>query len=99
LLPYYSNSTNNWFVEGHVEHNLKGLIWNKLPLLKKLGFENLIGYHFLYTPEKKDYMEFNFAISRIGWKLIRFGRFDVVAAYKSGQKLRFGAVFSFNFSL
>ena len=99
LLPYYSHSTNNWFVEGHVEHNLKGLIWNKLPLLKKLGFENLIGYHFLYTPEKKDYMEFNFAISRIGWKLIRFGRFDVVAAYKTGQKLRFGAVFSFNFSL
>ena len=99
LLPYYSYSTDKWFVEAHLEHDLKGLIWNKLPLLKKLGFENVIGYHFLYNPDNAQYMEFNFAISRIGWKLLRFGRVDFVWGMKSDFVPKFGVVFSLNFSL
>lgn len=99
LLPYYAYSTNRWFAEGHVEHNFKSFLWNKIPLLKRLGFENLAGYHFLYTPEMGDYMEFNFAISRIGWKLLRFGRLDFVGSYKIGAAPKFGMVFSLNFSL
>jgi hypothetical protein len=44
-------------------------------------------------------MEFNFAISRLGWKLLRFGRLDFVGAYKIGEKPKFGMVFSLNFTL
>ncbi len=99
LLPYYAFSTNKWFAEAHLEYDFKGLIWNKLPLLKKLGFENIAGYHFLYTPDMGEYMEFNFAISRMGWKLFRFGRLDFVMNYKSGTVPKFGMVFSLNFSL
>ncbi len=99
LLPYYSFSSNKWFAEAHLEHNFKGLLWNKLPLLKKLGFENLAGYHFLYNPDQGSYMEFNFAISRIGLKLLRFGRIDFVGSYKIGEKPKFGTVFSLNFTL
>jgi hypothetical protein len=64
-----------------------------------LGFENLAGYHFLYNPDRGSYMEFNFAISRLGWKLLRFGRLDFVGAYKIGEKPKFGMVFSLNFTL
>jgi hypothetical protein len=99
LLPYYGFSTDRWFVEAHAEQDFKGFIWNKLPLLKKLGFENLAGYHFLYHPSLGQYMEFNFAISRIGWKQIRFGRLDFVSSYMPGQKIKFGMVFSLNFTL
>jgi hypothetical protein len=70
-----------------------------LPLFKKLGFENIAGYHFLYTADMGEYMEFNFAISRIGWKLFRFGRLDFVMNYKTGTVPKFGMVFSLNFSL
>jgi len=99
LLPYYSFSSQHWFAEAHLEHNFRGFLWNKLPLLKKLGFENLAGYHFLYNPDQGSYMEFNFAISRLGWKLLRFGRLDFVGAYKIGEKPKFGMVFSLNFTL
>jgi hypothetical protein len=44
-------------------------------------------------------MEFNFAISRIGLKLLRFGRIDFVGSYKIGEKPKFGTVFSLNFTL
>ena len=99
LLPYYSFSSKNWFAEAHLEHNFRGFLWNKIPVLKKLGFENIAGYHFLYNPDAGEYMEFNFAISRLGWKLFRFGRLDFIGAYKVGEKPKFGMVFSLNFTL
>jgi hypothetical protein len=99
LLPYYSFSSNHWFAEWHMEHDFRGFLWNKIPILKKLGFENLAGYHFLYNPNLGEYMEFNFAFSRLGWKLLRFGRFDLVTSYKIGEKPKFGMVFSLNFTL
>lgn len=99
LLPYYQYSTGRWFVEGHFQHDFNGFIWSKLPLVKHLGFEVVAGYHFLYTPEQKDYMEFTIGLDRLGWKLFRFGRVDFVTAYKVGEKPKFGAVFALAFSL
>lgn len=99
MLPYYLHSTNTWYTEAHVEWNMRGLILNKIPLIKKLGFETLIGCHFLYTPEMKDYTEFTFGLSRLGWKLFRFGRLDFVMNYKYNEKPKFGMVFSINFTL
>lgn len=99
LLPYYQYSTNTAFAMLHVEHNFNGAIWNKIPGLKTLGFEFVAGYHFLYTPENQEYMEFNVGLDRIGWGLFRFLRVDFVMGYKTGEALRYGAVLGLNLSL
>lgn len=99
LLPYYQNSTNSAFAMLHAEHHFNGAIWNKIPGLKVLGFEFVAGYHVLYTPENREYMEFNIGLDRIGWGIFRFLRADFVMGYKVGEPLRYGAVLGFNFSL
>jgi hypothetical protein len=99
LMPYYECSTNEWFTELHLHHDFNGVIWNKLPLLKHLGFEVVAGYHFLYTPDQQDYMEFTIGLDRLGWNLLRFGRVDFVMAYESGSAIRPGVVFGIDFSL
>lgn len=56
-LPYYEYSTNEHWFEGHWEHKFQGFITDKLPLIKKLDWGMVAGANFLYTPEKKDYLE------------------------------------------
>lgn len=99
LLPYYQWSTNKWFTSLHIEHDFNGFIWNKIPLLKHLGFEFVTGFHFLYTPENGEYMEFNLGLDRIGWGLFRFMRVDAVMNYQIGERPKFGAVIGINLSL
>ncbi|MCP4439493.1 MAG: carboxypeptidase-like regulatory domain-containing protein [Aureispira sp.] len=99
LLPYYQWSTNQWFASLHVEHDFNGYIWNKIPLLKHLGFEFVTGFHFLYTPENKEYMEFTLGLDRIGFGLFRFMRVDAVMNYQIGERPQFGAVIGINLSL
>ena len=99
LLPYYEYSTNTGFGMLHVEHDFNGFIWNKIPGLKQLGFEFVAGYHFLYTPEKQEYMEFTLGLDRIGWNLLRFLRVDFVMGYKVGEPLRYGGVVGITLSL
>ncbi len=99
LMPYYQFSTNQWFAEAHLQHDFNGVLWNKLPLLKHLGFEVVAGYHYLYTAEQGNYMEFSLGLDRLGWKLLRFGRIDFVTAYQPGQRPRLGVVFGIDFSL
>ena len=37
LLDYYSMSTNNKYAEAHFEHNFKGFILSKIPLINVLS--------------------------------------------------------------
>ena len=45
LLPYYSYSTNNQFVETHILYNDNGFISNKIPLINKLAVNIVGGFH------------------------------------------------------
>lgn len=99
LLPYYERSTNSAFAMLHLQHDFNGFIWNKIPGLKTLGFEFVAGYHFLYTPEQGEYMEFTLGLDRIGWNLLRFLRVDFVMGYQIGEPLRCGAVIGLTLSL
>ena len=99
LLPYYEHSTMDYFVQTHFEHHFNGFLWNKLPGLKKLGFETILGVHHLYTPEKGNHLELNFGIDRIGWKLFRIIRIDAVMAIRENKTPDWGGVISFNFSI
>lgn len=84
-LPYYEYSTQNAFFEGHYQHHLDGFLLDKIPLLRKLQFTEVIGAHFLYTEDKKDYLELSFGLDNIGFGLFRFLRIDGFAQFRDGK--------------
>lgn len=84
LLPYYSNSTNDAYLETHIEHNFKGYIMNKIPLLNKLQWNLIGGFHQINVPDFKPYQEFTIGFSNVGFGKFRFLRIDYVRAYQNG---------------
>jgi hypothetical protein len=84
LLPYYSHSTNDAYVETHVEHNFKGYIMNKIPLLNKLQWNLIGGFHQILIPNFKPYQELTVGFDNIGWGKFRFLRIDYVRSYQNG---------------
>ncbi|MBE9490437.1 MAG: carboxypeptidase-like regulatory domain-containing protein, partial [Bacteroidetes bacterium] len=85
-LPYYELSTNNSYLEFHAEHDFKGYILGKIPLLNKLNYNLVIGTHTLTTKNNKPYQEFSIGIDNIGFKKFRFLRLDYVRSYQNGFK-------------
>lgn len=83
-LPYYSASTNDAFVEFHMEHNEKGFIMNKIPLLNKLNAQLIVGYHNLSLPNRTPYHEFSVGLDNLGFKKFKVLRIDYVRSYQSG---------------
>lgn len=84
LLPYYSHSTNDAYFETHIEHNFKGYIMNKIPLLNKLQWNLIGGFHQINIPDRKPYQEVTVGFDNIGWGKLRFLRIDYVRSYQNG---------------
>lgn len=84
LLPYYSHSTNDSYFEAHAEHNFKGYLMNKVPLLNKLQWNLVVGYHQIATPESKPYQEFTAGFDNVGFGKFRLLRIDYVRSYQGG---------------
>ena len=95
LLPYYTYSTDRWFTEAHAEHHFNGFIINKIPLLKKLKVQEVIGGHFLSNNKVNYYYEVNFGIEKI-FKVLRI---DYVLGYTANAKLKQGFTFGINMSI
>jgi hypothetical protein len=86
LLPYYSNSTNDAYLETHIEHNFKGYIMNKIPLLNKLQWNLIGGFHQINVPKLKPYQEFSVGFDNIGIGKLRIFRVSYVRAYQNGYQ-------------
>jgi hypothetical protein len=84
LMPYYSNSTNKSYFEAHLEHNDKGYIMNKIPLLNKLNSTLNLGFHALAVPDSKPYTEFTVGLDNLGFGKLKVFRFDYVHSYQNG---------------
>lgn len=84
LLPYYSHSTNDAYVETHIDHNSKGYLMNKIPLLNKLQWNLIGGFHQILIPNAKPYQEVTIGFDHIGWGKFRFLRIDYVRSYQNG---------------
>jgi hypothetical protein len=80
-LPYYQFSTNEYYAEFHAQHHFKGWLFGKIPGIKKLKWQEVIGFHFLYTPTLKDYYEFTVGIENI----FRIFRADFAAGFMRGS--------------
>lgn len=86
LLPYYTNSTNDRYFEAHVEHNDKGFIMNKIPLLNKLKATLVLGFHELAIPERKPYSEVSIGLDNLGFGKFKLFRLDYVRSYQNGYQ-------------
>lgn len=84
LLPYYTHSTNDQFIETHVTYNDNGYFMNKLPLFNKLGLNLLGGFHQINLPNSKPYQEFTVGLDRIGFGKYRLLRVDYIRSYQGG---------------
>jgi len=84
FLPYYTyNSTN--FLEGHIEHNFSGFIFNRIVGLRKLKLDEIIGANYLTQPgDNQNYKEFYVGIQRF------FFRLDYGFAYQGSNKYQQG---------
>jgi hypothetical protein len=86
LLPYYAASTNDSYSETHIEHNDKGYFMNKIPLLKHLQSQLVLGFHNLSVPDRKPYQEFSVGLNNLGFGKYRLFRLDYVRSYQNGYQ-------------
>lgn len=84
LLPYYGASTNDSYFETHIEHNDKGFIMNKIPLLNKLQSKLMLGFKNLAIPDRAPYQEVSVGLNNLGFGKFRIFRLDYVRTYQDG---------------
>lgn len=97
LMPYYSLYTNDSYFETHIEHNFKGYIMNKIPVLNLLQWNLVVGYHAAATPDTKPYQEFTAGFDNIGIGDFRMLRIDYVRAYQGSGFVTDGVMFGLKF--
>lgn len=96
LLPYYSQSTNNQYFELHANYNDNGYFMNKIPLLNKLGWNLVGGFHQLATPNSRPYQEITVGLDRIGFGKLKIFRVDYVRSFQ-GNNFGHGFMFGLRF--
>lgn len=74
LLDYYTHSTNEHWVAGNVNYYSQYILLKRLPFLQGKVFGETIGAKYLYTPNKKNYMEVGYSVG-LG-KLLNIGVFS-----------------------
>jgi hypothetical protein len=92
LLPYYGLSTKDWYAELHTEHHFNGFILNKIPLVKKLFIQELVGFHALVNDKTNHYFEVDFGLKNI----FKFIRVDYVLSFKENNRLGNGFLIGFS---
>lgn len=94
LLDYYAYSTNDKFAEFHGEHNFKGFLLGKIPLINLLNFHLVAGGKGLFTGDRKPYTEASIGLDNIGFGKWRFLRVDYVISKGGINQKQNGFVFS-----
>lgn len=99
LLPYYALNTDRSYIETHLEHNFRGFILNKIPLLRSTGWNTVIGYHHATLSDHRPYQEFSVGLSNLGFGKINFFRVDYLRAYEGNKYIKDGILIGFKKSL
>ncbi|MGK0325188.1 MAG: hypothetical protein ACJA2M_000502 [Polaribacter sp.] len=86
LLAYYKFYTNDKYAEAHIEHNFKGALLGKIPLINKLNFHLVGGAKSLFMADTKPYTEYAVGLDNIGFGKWRFLRVDYVKSFHAGIK-------------
>jgi len=78
-----SGIRNLFITEAHIEYHLKGLLSNKIPLLRQAQWYLLFGGNAFYAGQNFYYTEAFIGIDNIGYKVIRGLRVDFVQSWDS----------------
>ncbi len=84
LASYYKfSNTKSLYGEAHVEYYLKGLLTNKIPLLRQARWYFVFGNNTFYAGKDFYHTEVFAGVDNLGWKLVRFLRLDFVHSWDS----------------
>jgi hypothetical protein len=87
LLPIYQfSNVSRFYALAHVEHNFKGFLTNKIPVVKKINIYLVAGGNGFYVGNGDNYYEFFAGIDNI-FKQIRI---DFVQSYLDGKAWQHG---------
>ncbi len=93
LAPYYLNSTTaSLYGVGHIEHHFNGMLTNKVPLLRNLQWNLVVGSNAFYVNSSNNYVEIFAGLENI-FKLLRV---DVIGSYLNGQPGQVGVRLGFD---
>lgn len=84
LLDYYQLSTNDKYAEAHFQHNFKGAVLGRIPLVNLLNYHLVLSAKGLVSGERKPYSEFAVGLDNIGFGKWRFFRIDYVRSNFNG---------------
>lgn len=91
LANYYRNSnTEKIYGELHFEYYMKGLLTNKIPLLKQARWYLVLGSNTFYAGNHNYYVETFAGIDNLGFKALRFLRVDFVYAWDKFNQTSYG---------
>ena len=90
LLDYYRYSTVGDFVEAHGEYNLSTILTSKVPLLRKLKLQEIIGLHYLSTGGVTHYGEVHFGLQWQNLRVIYARSFGADADLRGQDAIRIG---------
>ncbi len=107
LLPYYEYSTNRGFAEGHWEHHAQGWLLDKIPVVRRLNWKEVLTAKVFYQAQPKLsrgellpdplYWEVGGGFEHIGVGPVRPLRVDVIWGFRGDLYDRVGVVFRFDF--
>ncbi len=84
-LPYYSNSTDDTYVEIHLNHHFDGYLLDKVPGIRKLGLGLVAGARYLKSAGHPSYWEFSLGLDKLGIQFFRLLRFDAAWSINDGK--------------
>lgn len=93
LLDYYQYSTRAAYQEAHYDHHFNGFIFNKIPLLRQLKWQEVFSVNYLHTAQAGHYVELGAGIEHV-FKLLRV---DFYTALQAGQRTGTGVRVGFGF--
>ncbi|MEZ4920912.1 MAG: DUF5686 and carboxypeptidase regulatory-like domain-containing protein [Saprospiraceae bacterium] len=104
-MPYYENSTFGPYVDVHWQHHFQGFILDRIPLLRKLNWKEVLTVNAFYADSfavqagqtKLPYWEIGAGMENIGFKLFRPFRIDWVWSFSAQNYLNSGLVIGINF--
>ena len=95
--PYYIfSNTQKLYGEVHIEYYMKGLLTNKIPLLRQARWYFLLGTNSFYVDDNHYYAEGFIGIDNLGFKSLRLLRVDFVQSWDNFMGRNSGIRFGLN---
>jgi len=90
FLPFYQYSASGSFVEAHYQHNFAGSILRRIPFVRRLKLEEIVGANYLTERNNKNYSEFYIGIQRLIFRIDYGVSFIGNQRYLQGIRLFYG---------